>query len=571
MLVGADLGSKEEMLYLLSFVLFALTVSAAPSPAGWHFVQNGTTGIIALEAIVISPTLAVLFDRAQDDPLQVNGAGAWGALWNFKTNKATPLSLVSDTFCASGGFLSNGTMVSVGGQVVENPDTEPDADGRMAIRLLEPCTDVDGVECTVIEDPVRLHLAETRWYPGSLRIFDGSLMIIGGIHVGTPFYNDDPVNNFEFFPPKDNGVPRPSAFLERSLPSNLFPRAFALPDGKVLMIANNQTIIYDIETQAETRLPDLPNGVRVTNPFDGTATLLPLSPPLYIPEVLVCGGTNVSDTIPSEQLSSQDPASDQCSRLVLTPQGIKRGWAVERMPVGRMMPEMLLMPDGKVLIINGGSTGYAAIGSVRETVDGRSNADHPVFTPILYDPNAPLGKRFDDKSIPATDIARMYHSSVSLTPSGNIFIAGSNPNVGIINNTRLPSEFRVEYLNPPFMSVKRPSLRSVPKTIPFNHAFTFPVDIPVGLKAKSVQVSLIDLGFSSHAFHASSRLVFMEATLARNRKSITIVSPPNNRVYPPGPAYIFLTVDGVTSEGAHVMIGNGAAPPVDDQGLRHPL
>ena len=49
-------------------------------------------------------------------------------------------------------------------------------------------------------------------------------MVIGGMHEGTPFYNTDPVNSIEFFPPKDGGVPRLSAFLERSLPANLFPR-----------------------------------------------------------------------------------------------------------------------------------------------------------------------------------------------------------------------------------------------------------------------------------------------------------------------------------------------------------
>lgn len=32
--------------------------------------------------------------------------------------------------------------------------------------------------------------------------------------------------------------------------------------------------------------------------------------------------------------------------------------------------------------------------------------------------------------------------------------------------------------------------------------------------------------------------------------------------------YIFLTVDDVTSEGAHVMVGTGASPPVPDQGIR---
>ncbi|KAG6907623.1 hypothetical protein DXG01_008159 [Tephrocybe rancida] len=266
----------------------------------------------------------------------------------------------------------------VGGTVSLLPETEPDTDGSMLIRLFEPCTDVDGLGCKVFEDPATHHLTTTRWYPTAVRIYDGSLMIIGGIHYPTFFYNDDPVTTYEFFPPKDNGLARPSTFLEHSLPANLFPRAFALPDGKVFMVANNCTIIYDIESDTETILPDIPNGVCVTNPFDGTATLLPLSPPNYTPEILVCGGSNASDTIPSAQLSSQDPASSQCSRITVTPEGIQRGWVVEHMPEGRMMPEMVLLPDGQVLIIGGGATGYAAIGSVGQAVDGQSNADHPM-------------------------------------------------------------------------------------------------------------------------------------------------------------------------------------------------
>ncbi|KAF9467716.1 copper radical oxidase [Collybia nuda] len=558
------------MFSLLHLALFPFLVSTAPSPQGWHFVQNGTTGIIALEAIIVSPTLALLFDRVQNDPLQINGHPAWGALWNLDTNIATPLDVVSDTFCASGGFLSNGTMVSIGGNVAESPDA---TDGRMMLRLFEPCIDASGAGCTVIEDAQSLRLAANRWYPSSLRIFDGSLMIVGGMHELASFYNTDPENSIEFFPKKDNGIPRPSPFLERTLPANLFPRVFALPDGKVFMVANNQSMIYDIETDTETPLPDIPNGVRVTNPFDGTATLLPLSPPHFTPEVLVCGGSNSSGTIPVEELTSQDVASDQCSRITLTPEGIKRGWIVEKLLEPRIMSEMILMPDGRVLIISGAQTGYSGYGSVkdRSLLAEQSNSDHPAFTPTIYTPNAPLGSRLSNQGMPSTDIARLYHSSVSLTPSGNIFIAGSNPNKGIVNSTIFHSEFRVEYLNPPYMSVARPTLHNVPTTLPFNHPFTATVEIPAGLRTENVQVALMDLGFSSHGFHSSSRLVFMNAILAPNRESITIISPPNNRVFPPGPAYVFLTVDGVTSTGVHVMVGDGKTPPVKNQGIQLPL
>ncbi len=63
--------------------------------------------------------------------------------------------------------------------------------------------------------------------------------------------------------------------------------------------------------------------------------------------------------------------------MTLTPEGIARGWEVEHMLESRIMPEIILLPNGQVLITNGAETGYAAIGSVGDLV-GQSNADHPV-------------------------------------------------------------------------------------------------------------------------------------------------------------------------------------------------
>ncbi len=135
-------------------------------------------------------------------------------------------------------------------------------------------------------------------------------------------------------------------------------------------------MIYDIETDTETPLPELPNGVRITNPMDGTATLLPLSPPDFIPEVLICGGSDTDDRIPPLNLSSQHTASDQCSRMTLTPEGIARGWEIEHLLEPRTMPEMILLPNGQVLIINGAESGYAALDGVSDAV-GNSNSDNP--------------------------------------------------------------------------------------------------------------------------------------------------------------------------------------------------
>ncbi len=223
--------------------LVAAISRAEPSAPGWTFnLKNATSGIVALEAIVVSPTLVVFFDRASNDPLQINDHSAWGALWNLETDTVTPLDLLTNSFCASGALLSNGTMVcrpcptnrlvqltnalmkvSIGGDpngFPGNPGIQP---GQQAIRLFEPCASPTGEGCTVFEDPVNLHLLEKRWYPSSARIFDGSLLIVGGMHEDAAFYNIDPALSFEFFPPKES-APRPSEFLKRSLPANLFPR-----------------------------------------------------------------------------------------------------------------------------------------------------------------------------------------------------------------------------------------------------------------------------------------------------------------------------------------------------------
>lgn len=98
---------------------------AAPSVTdarGWSFdLKNTTSGIVALEAIVVSPTLVVFFDRASDDPLQINGHSAWGALWNLETSTVQPLDVLTNSFCASGALLSNGTMVREGLLTMHEP------------------------------------------------------------------------------------------------------------------------------------------------------------------------------------------------------------------------------------------------------------------------------------------------------------------------------------------------------------------------------------------------------------------------------------------------------------------
>ncbi|KAM5542479.1 hypothetical protein V8D89_003938 [Ganoderma adspersum] len=555
-------------LSVYSLILFlaplAHTASPAPAVPAWQFnLKAESSGIVVVESTIVNPNLALFFDRAANDPLQINGHSAWGALFNLQTGEVRALDVVTNSFCGGGAFLSNGTMASIGGDELGFPGNPAIKPGNQAIRLFAPCASPTGDGCTLFEDP-DLILLKQRWYPSATRIFDGSLIIVGGMHVEAAFANTDPENSIEFFPRKEETV-RPSPFLERSLPANLFPRIFALPDGKVFMVASNQSMIYDVETGTETPLPDIPNGVHVTNPIDGSAILLPLSPPDFTPEVLVCGGSAIDDRTPPESLSSQMPSSSQCSRITLTPEGIAEGWEVDHMLSNRTLNELLHLPNGQILIANGAGSGFAGIKNVPDAI-GNSNADHAVLVPELYTPSAALGQRFSNAGMPSADIARVYHSTITFTPQGNFLIAGSNPNResnATGPGVKFPSEFRVQTLDPPYMFVERPKILSTPDKLAFDSKVTVPISLPESLSHDDgkVQVSLMDLGFSTHSFHVGARLVFMDATISKDKKSLTFVTPPNGRVYPPGPATVFLTIDDVSSEGAWVMMGSGNAPP----------
>lgn len=71
----------------------------------------------------------------------------------------------------------------------------------------------------------------------------------------------------------------------------------------------------------------------------------------------------------------------------------------------------------------------------------------------------------------------------------------------------------------------------------------------------------MDFGFVTHANHANARLVYLEYSLSQDQKTLTVTAPPSTEIYPAGPGWIFLVVDGVPSIGQQVLVGSGANPP----------
>ncbi|KAH9444578.1 hypothetical protein Pst134EB_024840 [Puccinia striiformis f. sp. tritici] len=232
------------------------------------------------------------------------------------------------------------------------------------------------------------------------------------------------------------------------------------------------------------------------------------------------------------------------------------------------MPDMIMMPDGKVLIVNGAQAGVAGYGSL-EKMTGNSNAENPSFTPVLYDPQAPLGQRFSSKGLPTTNIARLYHSVATLTPSGLVMLAGSNPNPDV-TTTNYRTEYRVEWLSPPYMKdPNRPEIFTLPKRANYNQRIVVQIArMKLQIAQQQVEAVLLDLGFVTHSTHMNSRLVKLRTRVDPDTNALRVIMPPSPEIYPPGYGWLFVLVNGVPSSGKRIMIGSGkldvSIPTVDD-------
>ncbi|THV03743.1 hypothetical protein K435DRAFT_817163 [Dendrothele bispora CBS 962.96] len=551
---------------LFSSAVFGSIAAAQYASGQWSLVQEGHSGVSALELAVVSETTAMILDKVEHNPLQTEGHIAWAAELNLVTRTVRPLNPTSNTWCGTGSFLSNGTMVSSGGhRVVITGNAEVICrNGLAAIRLFTPCEDGD---CDIFENDDVRRMGGLRWYPSSVRLDDGSAMIWGIIDM--PNITDP---TFEFYPPKNihgqNGTPVFSQFLNDSLNANHFPILTLLPDGNLFVAANTMAMIFDWKTNQEImRLPDIPNGVHISSPLSAGATLLPLTPENnYTPEIMICGGSTYSDDLANWVIgvpSSQQPTSDQCIRMVLNEEGIANGWEVEHMPEPRIMPELILLPDGRVTIVNGAKTGIAGYGVAGDEI-GESDCDNPALTPVLYNPHAPAGERFTQDGLPTSEIPRMYHSTATLTPNASILLAGSNPNTDV-ETRRYHTEYRLEWLSPPYMEHTRPTYTGLPVTFDYNSTVTLDVDID--RDAQNVSVVIMDFGFATHGVHMDQRSVELVSELSNDGTQLTVTGPPSPTIYPPGPTYVFVLVDGVPSFGHKILIGTGAQPPLDEGAL----
>jgi hypothetical protein len=202
------------------------------------------------------------------------------------------------------------------------------------------------------------------------------------------------------------------------------------------------------------------------------------------------------------------------------------------MQAARVMPDAVLLPDRTVVVIGGSATGKADVG-----ID-------PVLETELFDPVSETWTPMCPIRVP-----RLYHATAILLPSGQVLLAGKD---GLFNAPPYNyPEHRIELFSPPYLfRGPRPQITGAPGAAGYDSGIT--IQSP---DASSVEaVALLRPGSVTHSFNMEQRYVGLGIT-AQSAGQLTVETPPNPNVAPPGYYLLFLLNGaGVPSVGEFIRI-----------------
>ncbi|GFP80041.1 galactose oxidase [Phtheirospermum japonicum] len=469
-----------------------------------------------------------------NDEAIAKDCSAHSLLYDVASNTYRPLMVETDVWCSSGAVNSDGTLIQTGGYHA----------GDRKIRVFTPC---DDERCDWVELPHNLTVQ--RWYSSDQILPDGRVIIVGG---RSNIHNNNKAGKMggAFYLPflKETTDPKEE--------NNLYPFLHLLPDGNLFVFANQRSVILDYKKNRILKeFPVIP-GEKRTYPATGSSVMLPLRltsadpPPV---EIMVCGGARGGAYLKASK-GVYVAASRSCGRIRVTDRNPK--WEMEDMLMGRVMPDMLLLPTGDVIILNGAGKGTA----------GWESAEDPVLNPLLYNPyETDPNTRFTVLS--PTRIARMYHSAAILLPDGRILVGGSNPHVRYnFTGVKYPTELSLEAFSPPYLAPVyahlRPSILSVEgpsdNTISYGQQFAIIFGLGLFQPAGEYIVTLVAPSFTTHSFAMNQRLLVLHAVRAEQLSAlaykVTVDAPTSANIAPPGYYMLFVVHRGVPCQCVWIRI-----------------
>ncbi|KAJ0548635.1 putative galactose oxidase [Helianthus annuus] len=537
--------------HLIIFFFILLATASYPTTAGsWSLLQP-TIGISAMHMQLLPTDRVIIFDRTdfgasnislpdgkcredQNDYVLKKDCSAHSVEYDVTSNSIRPLMVLTDVWCSSGALTPDGSLVQTGGF----------NDGDHVIRVFNnSCVNCDWEE-------IESGLVNRRWYASNHILPDGRQIVIGGRRQ----------YNYEFYPKttssdKAYSLPFLVQTNDLNVENNLYPFVFLNTDGNLFIFANNRAILFDYDRNKALRtFPEIPGGEPRNYPSTGSAVLLPMrvvQGNVAVVEVLVCGCAPKGAFV-NAQNKKFDGALNSCGRIRISDPDPK--WVMEIMPMGRVMSDMVLLPNGDVLIVNGGSNGTA----------GWEYGRNPVLNPLIYRPYNPVSKRFDVEN-PST-IPRMYHSTAVLLRDGRVLVGGSNPHVYYnFTNVLFPTELSLEAFSPSYLDPSSSGIRpkiispATQTKIQYGKQIVVRFMIQNHVDLNLISVTLIAPSFNTHSFSMNQRLLVLDGantikSVGKMTYEVNTTTPSSGNVAPAGYYMLFVVHQEIPSEGIWVVI-----------------
>lgn len=425
-----------------------------------------------------------------------------------------------NVFCGAHAFLPDGRLLIVGG------DREDQSRVR-AVHLFTP-GGPGGGQWQYLGD-----MAAGRWYPSTVTLPDGRMLSIGG-EKRLP----DPIatrnTTYEIFDPTTGHIGQPveAPPLKGFGAAITYPFVFVLPGNKLFIHGGTRTVFLDLTTMTfePTELDAVARPGRNSRTYgdEGTSVVLPLLPdasPPYRARVMLIGGGGA----PPAGIRTPATATTEILDLGATP----LGWALAApMRNPRVMPDAVLLPDGTTLVMNGSSAGSA------------DNGANPVWEAERYNPVTGTWTTMAPALVP-----RLYHATALLLPDATVLTAGTDSmwNPDPFHH----GELRLEIFSPPYLfQGPRPTITAAPAQM--SYATTAIVQTPDA--ASITTVALMRCGSTTHSFNSDQRHVGLGIT-QRGATDITLTTPPDRAIAPPGYYLLFVLRNGVPSMAKFVRLG----------------
>jgi ribosomal protein S19 len=570
--------NKPQTITASTFITQQQQQSIANSNTLGHWVQlQKSIGISAMHMQVMKDNKVVIFDRTDFGPSNISLSNnrcrynphdmalkldctAHSILYDISTNTLRPLTLQTDAWCSSGSVSHTGTLIQTGGF----------NDGYNKLRTFTPCPKSNN--CDWEELPQ--NLSASRWYASNQILPNGRIIVVGGRSAFSYEFVPKNINDASIYFLRFLQITRDSNPGEEN---NLYPFLHLLPDGNLFIFANRRSILFDYDRNRVIReFPIIPGEEKRNYPSTGSSVMLPLNltgkntTALIEVEIMVCGGAYPGAFDFANKKKVFLEASSSCGRLKVSDS--EPEWVMEVMPMPRVMPDMILLPTGNLIILNGAANGTA----------GWENAANPVLYPVLYRPDLPDPFLRFQLLAPAST-PRLYHSSAVLLPDGRILVGGSNPHRLYDFRAPYPTELSLDAYYPDYLGQELVGLRPkiiavevVNNTSSYGNLFSVSFSLREVKKFNGIRISMVAPSFTTHSFAMNQRVLFLEITameevavghnlgefdlenstgeVASSVYKATVRGPPFFNVAPPGYYMLYVVHAGVPSVATWVHV-----------------